>query len=130
MGKGEHGHFAGTHGGAPHHNLTDNLPALTKRFPLSIGGYFGVKGSGKTSVRRIESNAPVTTAKEFFRLATNRGESMKVKPNGAIVMKMKDGTQISYRETSSSDGSPAVDINIASPVRVKRQKIHFVNATE
>lgn len=55
---------------------------------------------------------------------------MKVKPNGAIVMKMKDGTQISYRETSSSDGSPAVDINIASPVRVKRQKIHFVNATE
>lgn len=130
MGKGEHGHFAGTHGGDPRHNLTDNLPALTKSFPLSVGGYFGVKGSGKTSVRRIESASPVTTAKEFFRLATIGGGSVKSKPNGAIVIKMKGGTQITYRETSSSDGSPAVDINITSPGRVKRQKIHFVKVKE
>lgn len=130
MGKGEHGHFKGTYGSSPNHNFADNLPSLTKLFPLSTGGYFGVKGGGKTSVRRIESTTPIATAKEFFRRATNGGESIRYRPNGAIVVKLKDGTQITYRMTSSSDGSPAVDINITCPGRVKRQKIHFVRTKE
>lgn len=43
---------------------------------------------------------------------------------------MKDGTVITYREVShSSNGSPAVDINISSvdsSGNIKTQKIHFV----
>ena len=42
--------------------------------------------------------------------------------------KMKDGSILSYRETSSSDGSPAVEINIKHSTDhgdVKYQKIHF-----
>lgn len=42
---------------------------------------------------------------------------------------MSDGTIITYREVSSSDASPAVDINIkksTNPSGVKSQKIHFI----
>lgn len=43
---------------------------------------------------------------------------------------MKDGSIITYREVSSSDGSPAVDIHIMSSSDdtggVRTQKIHFV----
>ena len=42
---------------------------------------------------------------------------------------MKDGTIVSYREVSSSDGSPAVEINIRKSDEhgdIKYQKIHFV----
>ena len=45
------------------------------------------------------------------------------------VAKMKDGTIISYREVTSSDGTPAVEINISNsndPADVKKQKIHFI----
>ncbi|MCF0106641.1 MAG: hypothetical protein HUJ53_07765 [Holdemanella sp.] len=44
-----------------------------------------------------------------------------------------DGTIITYREVSSSDGSPAVDINIKKSTDssgVKSQKIHFVKKKE
>lgn len=42
---------------------------------------------------------------------------------------MSDGTVITMREVSSSDGSPAVDINISrgsGSGSIKGQKIHFV----
>ena len=43
--------------------------------------------------------------------------------------KMKDGSILSYREVSSSDGTPAVEINIKKSTDhggIKYQKIHFV----
>lgn len=43
--------------------------------------------------------------------------------------KMKDGSILSYREVSSSDGSPAVEINIKKSIDhggIKNRKIHFV----
>lgn len=42
--------------------------------------------------------------------------------------KMKDGSILSYREVSSSDGTPAVEINIKKSTDhggIKYQKIHF-----
>lgn len=45
------------------------------------------------------------------------------------IAKLADGTIVSYRKVSSSDGTPAVDINIKNSKEsggVKQQKIHFV----
>ena len=42
---------------------------------------------------------------------------------------MADGTIVSFRETSTSDGSPVVEINIQKSSNygdLKQQKIHFV----
>ena len=46
-----------------------------------------------------------------------------------VYTKMKDGTILSYREVSSSDGTPAVEINVKESNDhggIKYQKIHFV----
>ena len=49
-----------------------------------------------------------------------------------VYTKMKDGSILSYREVSSSDGSPAVEINIKQSTDhgdIKYQKIHFVKGS-
>ena len=67
-------------------------------------------------------------AKDFYEKLTY-GAIEKSLPNGkGKIAKLKDGTIITYREISSSDGSPAVDINIKKSTNsngVKQQKIHF-----
>jgi hypothetical protein len=43
-----------------------------------------------------------------------------------------DGTILSYREVSTSDGTPAVEINIrgsSAHGEIKYQKIHFIERT-
>ena len=133
MGKGEHGHFAGTHGADPHHNLTDNLPALTEAFKSTPEGYFGTKGSC-TKVRRISSSDPVATAKKFFKIASAGGEKDEKASSGneRVSVVMKDGSRITMRIKSSSDGSPAVEIVVSKVSRgaIKDQKIHFTKGEQ
>lgn len=122
--KGDTGH---------HHSVSENLPDLKKDYPLR-NGYFGSKADSKDDrVRHILSPDPVTTAKDFYDRISNGGiESDIVDKNGNIkgaTTKMADGTVVTWREVSSSDGTPAVDINIKKSTDsggLKAQKIHFV----
>ena len=128
MGKGIHGGFSNTIGRGELHSLNDNLPNVTKRFPLAPCGKFGEPSKG---VRVIKSSAPVGTSYEFFNRISSGYVKIKVIPykdgskKGCVAV-LKDGTTITLRKRSTSDGSPAVDIKITSPGRVKSHKIHFV----
>ncbi len=118
--------------GSGNNTIADNLPDVTKRFSLSDAGYFDKQGRG---ARVIESNAPVSTAYELFNRLVKGYVKITPIPNNdgtrkGVVATMRDGTIITLRKKSSSDGSPAVDINIRSPGRVKTQKIHFVKKGE
>lgn len=130
MGKGSHGHFQGTEGSASStHTLNDNLPKLTKKYPLSKDGYFGTPASKKNNyVRHIASKDPLGTAKEFYKLATKNHKPETPIPGGkGNYAEMRDGTTITIRPVSSSpDKSPAIDIRRVSLGRVKEQKIHFI----
>ncbi|MDO4848360.1 MAG: hypothetical protein Q4B45_01115 [Coriobacteriia bacterium] len=137
MGTGNSGYeISGTAGAADagytggtrsHHSMADNKGALTSKYPIT-NGYFGSKGS-TSNVRRIESDNPISTAADFYGKAA-KGGIEKPMPNGKGVMTcLSDGTIITMRRISSSDGSPAVDINISKsndPAGIKRQKIHFL----
>lgn len=121
-------------GGADHyHSLSENLPSLTEHYSLS-NGYFGSKGnSNDNSIRHISSEDPSATAQSFYDSIAHGGyERYIYDKNGNVkgaVTKLSDGTMITWRETSSSDGSPAIDINIDgsnSSSGIKTQKIHFV----
>lgn len=112
-----------------HHSITDNLPSLKSKYPIS-NGYFGNRGdSTKERTRHIESKNPISTSIDFYNKLTH-GAIEKKLPNGkGTVAKLEDGTIVSYRKISSSDGSPAIDINIKRSKNsggVKQQKIHFV----
>ncbi len=127
MGKGSHGGFNSTAGSSSSpHTLTDNLSKLELKYPLSRSGYFGTVGDG-SKVRHIASRNPIATANDFYNIATEKFVSERDIGNGKGRMAtMRDGTTISIREISSSDGSPAIDIKIYSVSRVKGQKIHFI----
>ena len=133
MGKGSHGHFQGTAGSSSaRHSLNDNLPKLTKKYPLSKDGYFGTPASKKDNfVRHIASKDPLETAREFYKLATQNHKTETPIPGGkGNVAKMRDGITITIRPVSSSpDKSPAIDIRRVPLGRVKGQKIHFIKDT-
>ena len=122
--KGDTGH---------HHTIGENVPALTTDYPLT-NGYFGSKGDSQDNIiRHIESADPSATAKDFYDKAAYGGvENEILDKNGNVkgaTTKMADGTVITWREVSNSDGSPAIDINIkysSDSGGLKGQKIHFV----
>lgn len=117
--KGDTGH---------HHSITENLGSLTAKYDYS-NGYFGEQGKGRSFVRNISSDDPASTAKDFYDTAAHGGIEGAMDNGKGYVTKMKDGTILSYREVSSSDGSPTVEINIRQSDDhgdIKYQKIHFV----
>ena len=61
------------------------------------------------------------------------GIEKPLKGGKGYTTKMEDGTILTYRPISSSDGSPAVEINIKgsdSHGKLKSQKIHFTEAKQ
>lgn len=118
----------GYKGGASHyHSLQENLSKLAKNYTYS-NGYFGTKGAGRSFVRNIKDKDPLQAARDFYNKASYGGIEKNL-PNGkGLYTKLKDGTILSFREVSSSDGTPAVEINIKKSTTsggVKYQKIHF-----
>ena len=115
-------------------SIGENVKETANHFPFA-NGLFGEKGRSRdTSIRNIVSDDPTTTAKQFYdSIAFGGKESVLIdkktgKPKG-MTTKMADGSIITWREVSSSDGSPAVDINIERSSDnnvVQQQKIHFV----
>ena len=120
--KGDTGH---------HHTLGENAASLKSSFKFNPkSGYFGDKGKSKDNAKRnIASDDPVATAKEFYDKATHGGIEKKLDNGKGLKTEMKDGTIITFREISNSDGSPAVDIKIESSNAnggIASQRIHFV----
>lgn len=113
-------------GTVKYHSLSDNLDKLTSNYAYS-NGYFGDKGQGRTFTRNISSDSPEKMATEFYDTASYGG--IENTYSKGKYTKLSDGTVLSYREISSSDGTPVVEINIrksSNSSGVKSQKIHFV----
>jgi hypothetical protein len=105
--------------------LERNIRGLESRFPRSKSGYFGEPGASR-DVRRIRSKNPRKAAENFFRSARRGSEKVeKIKP-GVQRAKFRDGSHVVYRKSSSSDGSPVVEIITRNSRGLKRQKIHFI----
>ena len=92
-------------------------------FKVNDNGYFGEIGqSGNNRVRNLSGGD--SAAKKFFNEKTQGFKTEKDLGDGKILRIMDDGTAITYRPKSHSDGTPAVDINGGSTY--KQQKVHFV----
>ena len=118
-------------GAGHHHSISENVPALKQSYPYN-NGYFGEKGQGRSHTRNIVSADPVASAKEFFDKAAYGGISIPMANGRGTTGKMSDGSIISYRKTSHSDGTPVVEINITKSTDtggLKTQKIHFMKET-
>lgn len=113
---------------AYYYSISENLPELISKYKYS-NGYFGDSGKGRSFVRNIVSEDPIATSKDFYDKAARGGIEKEMSNGKGYYTKMKDGSILSYREISSTDGSPVVEINIKSSNEhgdIKYQKIHFV----
>ena len=126
----------GYKGNADHyHSISENLPVMKEKYSYN-NGYFGENGQSKKNnkVRNIFSDAPSATAQKFYDTLAYGGKEepnyniKTVKQNG-MKTTLSDGSVITWRNISHSDGSPAVDINVersSDSDGIKQQKIHFV----
>ncbi len=120
-----------------YHSLDDNQAVLLKKFSHFQDGYFGEQNNRNEAVRNYTSDDPLKTGKEFYDTAANGGKEEPIydKKTGKVIgrkTEMKDGTIIVFREKSSSDGSPVIEIFISKrdvdkngKSIIKEQKIHF-----
>ncbi len=94
-----------------------------------VNGRFGESSPhGDQSTRHIVSSDNLATAKDFYDKIAYGGIEQKFGSNMRIT-RMADGTIITMRVVSHTDGTPVVDINIidsTNPGGVKKQRIHFV----
>ena len=92
-------------------------------------GYFGNSSpSTGNKTRNISSNNPIETAKDFYDHIANGGKEKIYDGGSRKITHMADGTIITWRITSHSDGTPVVEINIKGSSHtggLKAQKIHF-----
>lgn len=114
-------------GGARYyHRITGNIPVLSNTFNYN-NGYFGKKGTSN-KVRIISSDDPLKTAIDFYDKLCYGGLKEELPSGKGWKVSMADGSIITFRPKSSSDGSPAIDINLKDSNykgKLKSQKIHF-----
>lgn len=119
MGSGSGGGYTASSG-----NLAANIKDLSAKYALSPSGRFGKPGtSGKARYLAVEN--PGDVAKQFWNKLGKGGVISKIDGGKGYISVFPDGSRISYRPKSNSDGSPTIDINHKSPGS-SYYKVHFV----
>lgn len=94
-----------------------------------VNGRFGVSSPhGGLSTRNIEAVDNLAAAIDFYNKIAFGGKETVVNDNLRIT-RMADGSIITMRRVSHSDGTPVVDVNIERSTHtggLKKQKIHFI----
>ena len=123
------GTFTYKGGSAYHRSVEQNLMPTAAAYEYA-NGYFGKSGSSTGSrTRNISSQNNLETAKDFYNKISYGGIEHSYDNGNRKISHMADGTIITMRQISSSDGTPVVEINISSSTHtggIKKQKIHFV----
>ncbi len=109
-------------------SIGQNVLIASSKYNFSKG-YFGENSKhGKERTRNITAPDNLVAAKDFYDKIAFGGKEQVINDNMRIT-RMADGTVITMRKISHSDGTPVVDINIRPSTQtggVKSQKIHFV----
>ena len=109
-------------------SIGQNVLIASSKYKYS-NGRFGINSPhGGLATRNIVSSNILVTAKDFYNKIAFGGKETIVNENLRIT-RMADGTILTMRKVSHSDGSPVVDINIERSAHtggIKKQKIHFI----
>lgn len=109
-------------------SIGQNVLIASNRYDYS-SGYFGQNSKhGRKHTRIIVAPDNLAAANDFYCKIAFGGKEQIVDDNMRIT-RMADGSIITMRKTSHSDGTPVVEINISPSTHsggVKGQKIHFV----
>jgi len=110
-------------------SIGQNILLTSSKYEYNNGRFGTNSPSTGNQTRNITSDNPLATAKDFYDTIALGGIEKSYNSGKVMSTKMNDGTVITMRETSSSDGTPVVEINIKGSTHtggIKNQKIHFV----
>lgn len=109
-------------------SIGQNIMITSQSYKYS-NGYFGDNSiHGNIHTRNIVSENALFSANDFYNKLAYGSTELIINDNLSIT-RMADGTVITKRIISHSDGSPVVDINIKDSNHIggiKQQKIHFI----
>lgn len=109
-------------------SIGQNILIASSKYSYS-NGRFGVSSPhGGASTRNIAASDNLAAAKDFYDKIAYGGKESIVDGNLRIT-RMADGSIITMRKVSHSDGTPVVDINIERSTHsggLRKQKIHFI----
>lgn len=109
-------------------SIGQNILIAASKYAYS-NGRFGVSSPhGGSSTRNIVATDNLAEAKDFYDRIAYGGKESIVNENLRIT-RMADGSIITMRKVSHSDGTPVVDINIERSTHfggLRKQKIHFI----
>lgn len=116
-------------GTVKYHSISQNILITSKSYKYSNGYFWESSPSTGSRTRNIASSDNIATATDFYNKIA-LGGTEKIYNNGnRRITQMSDGTVITWRKSSTSDGSSVVEINISRSGHtggIKRQKIHFI----
>ena len=117
---------------AYYRSIGQNIMLVSTKYAY-CDGYFGDNSPhGSDRTRNIAAEDNLKAARDFYDKLAFGGKEQIINYHFSIT-RMADGTVITIREVSHSDGTPAVDINIKNSTHtggVKGQKIHFIKETK
>lgn len=127
MGGHSGGGFAGGSASSPQ-AFGRNVSEILRSFSVNQQGLFGVAGRGRS--RRLYSDDPSATARLFYDTLGRGGQVRRI--DRGYIRTFDDGTHITYRPVSRSDGSPAIQISVQNPRSplARYQKIHFMEGSD
>lgn len=109
-------------------SIGQNILIASSKYNYS-NGRFGVSSPhGGASTRNIVAADNLAAAKDFYDKIAYGGKESVVNDNLRIT-RMADGSIVTMRKVSHSDGTPVVDINIERSTHtggLRKQKIHFI----
>lgn len=109
-------------------SIEQNILITASEYPYT-NGRFGISSPhGGASTRNISAVDNLAAAKGFYDRIAFGGKESIVNENLRIT-RMADGSIITMRKVSHSDGTPVVDINIERSTHtggLRKQKIHFI----
>ena len=114
---------------AYYRSVGQNILPTASKYKYRNGRFGDSSPSTGNKTRSISSSEPLKTAKDFYDKIAYGGLEKTYDGGNRKITQMADGTIITWRRISRSDGSPVVEINISSSSHtggLKKQKIHFV----
>ena len=109
-------------------SVGQNILPTSAKYEYNNGLFGKSSPSTGNKTRNISSDDPVATATDFYDRIANGGIEKTYDGGVRRITQMADGTIITWRVTSNSDGTPVVEINIKGSSHtggLKKQKIHF-----
>ncbi len=111
-------------------SIGQNIVIAKNIYKYENGRFGDSSPSTGNKTRNIVSDDPEKTAKDFYDKIALGGIEHSTGDGSRKITKMADGSIVTWRNYSHSDGTSVVQINIKNSTHsggIKDQKIHFVN---